>query len=95
MEKMMEQAQNDRDFIDVLKDKNKRLEVEVFEREKEKKNLEVQISRMELGQATQTDTAKELAEIRKEKEKLESHLRDITSNLITRINPYSRQSNHI
>ena len=70
MEKMTEQAENDREYIKHLKDNNAQLEHQLFETNKEKRLMEVEVRRYELGQATQSDTMSELQEVKREKEKL-------------------------
>ena len=56
MEKMGEQAENDREYIRQLRDNSTRLEQSLLELGKEKRLLEVEVRRYELGQATQSDT---------------------------------------
>lgn len=55
MEKMGQQAENDRLFIETLTDKNRRVEQTLHEVEREKRMLEVEVRRLQLGDDTQKD----------------------------------------
>jgi predicted RNase H-like nuclease (RuvC/YqgF family) len=85
MEKMGQQAENDRSFIEGLTDKNRRLEQELHDLQREKRMLEVEVRRLQLGDDTQKDCFTELEMVRKEKEVLERNLRELTSNLMTKV----------
>ena len=53
---MADQAENDREYIQHLKNNNSSLEGQIYELQKEKRLMEVEIRRYQLGQATQSDT---------------------------------------
>ena len=95
MEKMTEQAENDRTFIEMLKDKNRKLDDRISDLEKEKKMLEREVHMLRLGDSTQKDCFNELESIRKEKEVLERNLRELTSNLMSKVRVGYKETNRI
>ena len=60
MDKMAQQAENDREIIKNLQSRNAKLDSEVHQLQKQRRLLEVQIRRYELGNETQNDLIKEL-----------------------------------
>lgn len=67
----------------------------MHELEREKRMMEIEIRRLQLGDDTKRDCFTELEMVRKEKDVLERNLRELTSNLMTKVRTTYKESNRI